>query len=83
MKKISYLDRLKLVRLVLDTMPEDSIDKAVSVRYMENYTDMDIRIELRITKKSLKESRGRIKRMLIEAQDGKLYEIKEVEHGEN
>ena len=68
MKKLTHSDRLTLVRLVLDIMPEDSIDKAVSRKYMENCSDLDIRIELQITKKSLTESRKRIKQLLLDGE---------------
>ena len=70
--------RIALVRCVVNAMPEDSIDKKVSNCYMENYCDLDIRIELKITCKNLKESRFRIKQMLLEAADGQLYEIRAV-----
>ena len=54
-----------MVRLVIDSLPEDSVDKKVSTCYMQNFSDWDIRIELRITKKSLLESRKRIKEKLL------------------
>lgn len=66
MKKITHSERLTLVRLVIDSLPEDDIDRRVSAKYMENYSEMDIRIELQITRKALQESRKRIKKMLLE-----------------
>ena len=51
---------------MLESLPEDDIDRRVSIKYMENYSEMDIRIELQITRKALQESRKRIKQMLLE-----------------
>lgn len=67
MRFIARRERLALVRLVVQTMPDGCVDKLVSVRYMKNYSDLDIRDELEITKKNLLESRERIKEMLIKA----------------
>lgn len=77
-KKLPYRDRVALVRLVIGSMPEDAVEKKVANCYMENYCDLDIRLELNITKKSLMESRLRIKQILLEAADGQLYELKAV-----
>ncbi|MBQ4315549.1 MAG: hypothetical protein IJC21_08930 [Lentisphaeria bacterium] len=67
MNKIPHRDRIALVRLVLEALPETDIDRQVSMCYMENYADIDIRIELRITKKKLMECRGRIREKLLAA----------------
>lgn len=75
MKKLPYRDRVALVRLVVSTMPEDTVEKKVSNCFMKNYCEMDIRLELKITQKSLCESKLRIKQMLLEAADGQLYEL--------
>lgn len=48
-------------------MPSNSTERKVSVRYMQNYCDMDIRIDLRITKQSLQDSREKIKALLLAA----------------
>ena len=48
-------------------MPSESTERQVSVRYMQNYCDMDIRIDLRITKQSLQDSRAKIKALLLAA----------------
>jgi hypothetical protein len=48
-------------------MPSESTERQVSVRYMQNYCDMDIRIDLRITKQSLQDSREKIKALLLAA----------------
>lgn len=66
MKKITHCDRVSIVRQMLERLPEDDIDRRVSIKYMENYSEMDIRIELQITRKALQESRKRIKQMLLE-----------------
>lgn len=66
MKKITHCDRVSVVRQMLESLPEDDIDRRVSIKYMENYSEMDIRIELQITRKALQESRKRIKQMLLE-----------------
>ena len=39
---------------------------------------MDVRLELKITQKSLCESKLRIKQMLLEAADGQLYKLKAI-----
>ncbi len=66
MRKITHCDRVSIVRQILESLPEDDIDRRVSVKYMENYSEMDIRIELQITRKALQDSRKRIKKMLLE-----------------
>jgi hypothetical protein len=66
MKKITHCDRVSIVRQMLESLPEDDIDRRVSIKYMENYSEIDIRIELQITRKALQESRKRIKQMLLE-----------------
>jgi hypothetical protein len=48
-------------------MPKNSTERQVSVRYMQNYCDMDIRIDLHITKKNLQDSREKIKALLLAA----------------
>ena len=47
--------------MVLENIPENNMDKKVAYCYMDNFADIDIRIELRITKKCLMESRERLK----------------------
>lgn len=49
------------------SMPSESTERQVSVRYMQNYCDMDIRIDLHITKQSLQDSREKIKALLLAA----------------
>ena len=49
------------------SMPTDSTERQVSVRYMQNYCDMDIRIDLHITKQNLHDSREKIKSLLLAA----------------
>lgn len=49
------------------SMPSESTERQVSVRYMQNYCDMDIRIDLRITKQGLQDSREKIKSLLLAA----------------
>lgn len=73
MNKLTHSDRLKLVRLVIESLPEDSIDKGVALRYMANYTEMDIRAEMQITRKSLTESRKRLKQLLIDGEKREVY----------
>jgi hypothetical protein len=48
-------------------MPPESTERQVSVRYMQNFSDMDIRVDLRITKKSLLDSRKKIRALLLAA----------------
>ena len=57
---------VQLIRQLIDSLPEDNIDRQVSEKHMQNYSEMDIRSELRITRKALQESRKRIKKMLLE-----------------
>lgn len=66
-KKQNYRKRRALVRLTVMQMPAESTEKQVSVRYMQNYCDIDIRMELRITKANLQESRKKIKALLLAA----------------
>ena len=66
-KKKNYRRRREIVRLTVMSMPSESTERQVSVRYMQNYCDMDIRIELRITKQSLQDSREKIKALLLAA----------------
>lgn len=49
------------------SMPSESTERKVSVRYMQNYCDMDIRIDLQITKRNLQDSREKIKALLLAA----------------
>lgn len=48
-------------------MPSESTERKVSVRYMQNFSDMDIRIDLQITKRNLQDSREKIKALLLAA----------------
>lgn len=48
-------------------MPSESTEKQVSIRYMQNYCDLDIRFDLRITKQNLQQSREKIKALLLAA----------------
>lgn len=48
-------------------MPSESTERQVSVRYMQNFSDMDIRIDLQITKRNLQDSREKIKALLLAA----------------
>lgn len=78
MKRVPNRDRIKLVRHVLDDMPEDSVEKKVSEKYMKNYCDLDIKLELKISGRSLLDSRLKIKKLLLEAADGQMYEVRAV-----
>lgn len=78
MFRLSQKDRVELIHLLLDSLDADNIDRRVSECLMQNYSEMDIRVELKITKKALGESRGRIKALLLEAADGRLWELREI-----
>lgn len=78
MFRLSQRDRVELIHMLLDSMKPDNIDRRVSECIMQNYSDMDIRLELKITKKALGESRSRIKSLLLEAADGRVFELREV-----
>lgn len=78
MFRLSQRDRVELIHMLLDSMEPDNIDRRVSECIMQNYSDMDIRLELKITKKALGESRSRIKSLLLEAADGRVFELREV-----
>ena len=56
-----------MVRLTVEQMPSESTEKQVSIRYMQNYCDLDIRFDLRITKQNLQQSREKIKALLLAA----------------
>ena len=73
MRKLTHSERLTLVRLVVENLPEDSIDRGVALRYMANYTEMDIRAEMQITRKSLTESRKRLKQLLLAGEKREIY----------
>jgi hypothetical protein len=66
-KKTNYRKKRALVRLTVMQMPPESTERQVSVRYMQNFSDMDIRVDLRITKKSLLDSRKKIRALLLAA----------------
>ena len=55
--------------MVLSSLPEESVEKKVLICYMENYSEYEIRLELKITKKVLGESRLKIKQLLIDTTD--------------
>jgi hypothetical protein len=52
--------------MVLGSLPEESVEKKVLICYMENYSEWDIRLELKITKKALGESREKIRQLLLD-----------------
>lgn len=55
--------RSSLVRSVVNTL--GSLDKKVAILYMLRYSDFQVRQELKITIKQLKESKQRIKESLL------------------
>lgn len=55
--------RSSLVRSVVNTL--DDLDKKVAILYMLRYSDHQVRQELKITVKQLKESKQRIKESLL------------------
>lgn len=55
--------RSSLVRSVVNTL--DDLDKKVAILYMLRYSDHQVRQELKITIKQLKESKQRIKESLL------------------
>ena len=55
--------RSSLVRSVVNTL--DDLDKKVAILYMLRYSDHQVRQELKITIKQLRESKQRIKESLL------------------
>lgn len=55
--------RSSLVRSVVNTL--DDLDKKVAILYMLRYSDHQVRQELKITVKQLRESKQRIKESLL------------------
>lgn len=58
--------RIKLVRQALESMPRSGIERMVSLRYMHDFTELDIREDLCITKRVLSDAKVRIKTILVE-----------------
>jgi len=56
-----------LVKKVISDLDENGNERKVAVCYMQNYCDIDIRIELKITKKELQQIRKAIKQKLLDA----------------
>lgn len=58
-------ERYRLIRQAVENMPPSGLERMVSLRYMHNYTDMDIREEMCITKRVLADTKDRIRKILI------------------
>jgi uncharacterized protein YkvS len=56
-----------LVREVVLSLDENGNERRVAVCYMQNYSDLDIRDELKITKKELLAIRKALKQKLLDA----------------
>lgn len=65
MKKHKRRDAWR-VRFAVLSMPE-GLEKQISLAYMGNYSEMDIRDEFGITVNQLRESKEKIKAILLEA----------------
>lgn len=67
MAKINRRARLELVRQCVESMPTESQERLVAVRFMYDYSELDIRDELQITRVALLEAKRRIKQQLLNA----------------
>ena len=57
-------ERIRLVRQAVESMSRESMEYAVSLCYMRNYSEIDIRDELFLQKRILTKTKGNIKRIL-------------------
>lgn len=58
--------RIELVRRALENMPTSGMERMVSLRYMHDYTELDIREDLCITKRVLGDTKIKIRTILTE-----------------
>ena len=56
-----------LVKQVIFALDKNGNERKVAICYMQNYCDLDIRVELKITKKELLQIRKALKQKLLDA----------------
>lgn len=54
------------MRKAVESMPPRGLEKMISLRYMNDYTELDIREELCITKRVLTDTKLKIKNILTQ-----------------
>lgn len=60
-------ERLRIVRMVYESLPPESLERDVAIRYMLDYAEIDIREELAITKRALQTAKDALRVLLIAA----------------
>ena len=64
--KMSRRGRLKKARMIFELLPAESIERKVALCFMANFSELDIRAILDITKKTLDETKLKLRKIFAE-----------------